>query len=383
MLVTALPLLALAVRGDTPAALVIAIVEAAPYLLATALAFAIGLGRLRVPPRALLIWDCLLRGVLFVGLGVLALSGDLSLPVLVCGLLFGSVFRMVAISSRRLVMTALVEPAGLFAVNGLLSTSQGITLYAAGPVLGGVLSAVGQPGVALLVDGLSFFLLLVVLLVVVPAQSGSVRGTSIPASGLRILRRVPMAARLCVVVFCVNLFYMPVEVALPLLVRGPLGGDGATLGVIWAGFGIGTLIGAIGTNWLRRLPQQRLLVAIIAAQGLVVVLLLLVPTASLATAVFFALGVVYAPFTPVVYTLVQSVLHQDEQQPVLTLWSAVSVLAAPIGLGLAGPLITAVGVHGGLAVSAGLTLVLVPIAGMGLRRDRDRAGDQPVEPVPR
>lgn len=84
--------------------------------------------------------------------------------------------------------------------------------------------------------------------------------------------------------------------------------------------------------------------------------------------VFFVGGLIYAPFTLVVYTIVQRVLAPAEQQPVLTLWTAGSNLAAPLGLALGGPLVQAVGTEGGLIVSALLTIALVPLAAAGLHR---------------
>jgi hypothetical protein len=362
MLLTALPLLALSLHGRISTALAIAVVQTAPYVLATAVAFAVGFSKLRVPPRALLICDCLLRGVLFLGLGVLALRGELTLLTLIGCLLFGSIFRMLALSSRRLIVTEQVEVAGRFAVNGLLGTTTGLALYAIGPVIGGVLSASGNAGIALLADGASFFVLLAAIFLTVRPQSAAAISKIASASGWSILRRVHTAARLFVVVFCFNLFYMPVEIALPLLVHGPLKSNGTGLGVIWAGFGVGALIGAFGTNYLRRLPQQKLLVAIIAAWAAVVGLLGIAPSVPFATVIFFVGGLVYAPFTPVVYTFVQSMLEPDAQQAVITLWAAGSVVAAPIGLALSGPLIAGVGVHGGLLLSALLTIALVPLA---------------------
>jgi hypothetical protein len=259
--------------------------------------------------------DCVLRTVLFSALGLVALSGRLTLVELIAGLLVGSVFRMVALSSRRLVATALVPPADRLAVNGLLGTSSGLAIYAVGPVIGGLLATVANPGIALLVDGLSFVVLLVAVVFAVvfavPPQPGSVAGKALPASGWHILRRLPVAARLFGVEFCFNLFYMPVEVALPLLVRGPLHGNGTALGTIWAGFGVGAVLGAVATNFLRRFHQQRLLVAIIAGWGVVVLLLVVAPSVPVAAAVFFLGGLIYAPFTPVAYTFVQSVLSPD------------------------------------------------------------------------
>jgi MFS family permease len=374
-IITALPLLTLRIHGDVPAPLAISAAEAAPYVLATVLAFTIGLTRLRVPPRASIIVDCLLRGVVLAGLGLMAMADAITLPVLVCGLLFGSILRMVGVSSRRLVVTELVAPQDRLAANGLLGTSQSLAAYAIGPVVGGVLAAGSNPGIALLVDGIAQLPLLAAM-AFVPATSGSVDGDRIPASGLRILRRIPLAARLLVVVFGFNLFYMPVEVALPLLVRGPLHGDGLSLGLIWTGFGVGALIGALLTGLLRKLPERKVLVWIIGLWGTVVVLLTFAPSVPFAIVVFFLGGLVYAPFTPVVYTVVQGVLAPSEQQPVLTLWTAGSNLAAPLGLALGGPLVQAVGTVGGLVVSALLTIALVPVAAAGLRRSVTVASDE-------
>jgi hypothetical protein len=67
--------------------------------------------------------------------------------------------------------------------------------------------------------------------------------------------------------------------------------------------------------------------------------------------------VIYAPFAPVAYGLVQSNLAAAGRQPVLTLWVAGATIAAPIGLMLGGPLVDAAGVRGGLYVSALLAAV--------------------------
>ena len=390
MLLTALPLLTLRIHGSTAPALAIALVQSSPYVLSAGFAFTIGLGRLRPAPRTLLRYDCLLRGPLYTGLGVLALTGRLSLPVLISCLLLGSVLHTAAAGSRRLIATAQVDPAGRLAVNGLLGTSSSLALYAVGPMLGGVLSAVGNPGVALLFDGCSFFVLLAAVRVTIGPRRGAgrgsaadpdqdpgrdpgqaeetVAGSTVPVSGWRVLRRVPAAARLLVVVFCFNLFYMPVEIALPLLVQGKLHQDGTALGAIWAAFGIGALIGAVCTNLLRKLPRTQVLVTIVAGWGLVVLLLAVGRTVPFAVVDFFVGGLIYAPFSPVVYTFVQSVLQPDEQQSVVTLWSAGTLLAAPIGLLLGGPLVTGLGATGALVASAALTLALVPLAATGLRR---------------
>jgi hypothetical protein len=73
-------------------------------------------------------------------------------------------------------------------------------------------------------------------------------------------------------------------------------------------------------------------------------------------------GLVWAPFTPVAYSFLQSGLASDEQQQVVTLWTTGSMVAAPLGLLIGGPLVALAGTAGGLVLSGGLTLLLVPIA---------------------
>jgi hypothetical protein len=370
MILAALPLLTLQIRGRIPAGLAIAAAQASPYVLACALALILGLTRLRIPPRAVVIADSWLRAGMFILLGVLAVTGTLTFWMLVAGLLLGSVFQVAAISGRRLLATGMTEPAGLFAVNGLLGTSTSLATYVIGPVVGGVIAVAASPGAALIADGLTFVVMLAAVYFASPARTSPARDRAGSVSGWHILRRHPAAARLFVVVFCFNLFYMPVEVALPLLVRGPWHGNGAGLGLIWAGFGAGAVIGAVGTALLRNARRQPVLVAIIAAWAGVTILLALCPTVTLAVAVFFLGGLVYAPFTPVAYTFVQSLLTPGEQQPVVTLWSAGALLAGPLGLGIAGPLVSGVGARGGLVVSALLTVALTPFASIGLRQAR-------------
>jgi hypothetical protein len=90
MAITALPLQALRVHGGVQAAPAIAIVQAAPYVLAAAVSFAAGLSRFRMRQRNVLVADCAMRLVLFCALGVLSLTARLSLALLVVTLLVGS-----------------------------------------------------------------------------------------------------------------------------------------------------------------------------------------------------------------------------------------------------------------------------------------------------
>jgi MFS family permease len=369
MLLVAMPVQALSIHGSVPKAIAISMVEAAPFALSTILALAIGLGRVRVPPRTLLTADCALRSVTLAGLGLLAVTHRLTLPVLIVGLLLGATFRMAASSSRRLLATSMAGGSGRFAVNGLLGLNATFALYIVGPVLGGLIVASTSAGAALLFDAGGALILLTAVLASVPRvvkPRDQARRAPSRESGWRILRRRPVAARLLLVEFFFNFFYMPIEVALPLYVRGTLDADASGLGLMWGALGVGAFVGAALVNQLRNLPQRQLLIAIIALWALCPIALAVTGSLTAALIVFGLGGLVWAPFTPVAYSFLQSGLAAHEQQPVVTFWTTGSMLAAPLGLTVGGPLIELAGTTAGLVVSGGLTLLLVPIAALAV-----------------
>jgi MFS family permease len=371
MIIVAMPVQTLSIHGSVPKAIAIGLVEAAPFVLSTILALAIGLGRVRVPPRTLLIADCVLRSMTFATLGVLAVTEQLTLPVLIVGLLFGATFRMAGSSSRRLLATSIAGETGRFAVNGLLGLNATFALYIVGPVLGGVIVASTSAGVALFFDACGALILLVAVLVSVPRavrDRDALRRPRAHESGWRILRRRPVAARLLVVEFFFNFFYMPIEVALPLYVRGTLDADASGLGLMWGALGVGAFVGAALVNQLRNLPQRHVLIAIIGLWAMCPIALAFVGDLTLALIVFGLGGLVWAPFTPLAYSFLQSGLKPDEQQRVVTLWTTGSMVAAPLGLTVGGPLIELAGSTGGLALSGALTLLLLPIAAAAVLR---------------
>lgn len=370
MVVVALPLQVLRIHGPVSAALAIALVEAAPYPAAMALTALFGLGRRRFAARSVLLGDCVLRGATFAILAGLGFSGLLGVWSLAAALAAGSALRMIGKSGRRLAATSLAGDARRYTVNSLLGVNDNAGLYVVGPALGGLIATVAAPAAVFALDALSFAALLTAVTAAVPAVLPSDRSQDEPAtaSGWRVIRGNPVAARLFLVVFLFDLFYMPVEVALPLLVRGPLHATGTALGAVWTAFGLGALLGAVATNHLHRLPQLALLVAIIGGWAASVTGAAAAPSITVAAAAFTAGGLIYAPFTPVAYSLVQRNLTPAEQQPVLTLWVTGATIAAPLGLMLGGPLVEAAGVRGALYASAVVTAILACIAAIWLHQ---------------
>jgi MFS family permease len=388
MTFVALPVLALQLHGAVSPALAVALVTSAPFLLPVLLSLTYGLGRRRFRPRRILVADCVLRGGMFTALGIAGLAGALRLPEFAAALFVGSVLRTLSISSRRLAATGMVDANGRLAVNGLLGTSDSFASYVVGPALGGLLTALGHAPLILLVDGLTYAVLLIVTAVAVPktaspapadpqqpapadpqqATTADSRRTA-TASGWAILRRTPTVASLLVLTFLFNMFYGPVEVAVPLLVTASLHAHTAAIGVLWTSFGIGALAGAAATNMLRRVPRIPLLLGIVAGWAGSMVALAVAPNVLVAALALAAGGLIYGPYTAVAYTILLDALHTDEQQPVLTIWTAATTVALPLGLGIGGPLVAGGGARGGLLASAAVTAVLVVF---GARRVRAR-----------
>jgi predicted MFS family arabinose efflux permease len=344
-------------------------------LVGVPLALAAGLGRYRPDPRGTLLADCALRGTMFVLIGALAATGRLGLWGLVGLLAAGSLIHPLALSSRRLIATDLAGPEQRLAVNALLVTQLSLAAWTIGPALGGLVTATLGAAAALALDGASFLPLLLAALVL-PAGAGR-HGTEPrrrgQRSGLAVLRSRRAVAWLLALTLAVDLLYYPVEVALPIHVERALGGA-QVLGAMWAGFGAGAVAGSLLAGLLSRLPQRYVLVGNITGWALALGAFTASSQVPTALAAFTLGGVLWAPFIPVVYTLVQGEVAPDEQQPVLTIWTAIVVAAAPLGLTLGGPLVTALGAAGTLWISAASTLALGGIALVTLILARDRGG---------
>jgi Transmembrane secretion effector len=372
MAFVAVPLLVLRLPARVDPALALSLVRVAPFLLPVAASLFFGLGRRAFDPRAVLLADAALRGGIYAGLGLLALSGALTLWSLAAGLLAGSVLRLLSGSSRRLVAADLLGEApgrdGQLALNGLIGTSDSLALYVAGPALGGLLAALTSPAFVLLVNGFSCLGLLAAAAFAVPqAAVPAPEEDERARPGWAVLRHTPVALWLFAVVFLFDLWYGPVEVALPLLVTRTLGADSRALGALWTAFGLGALGGAMLTGHLRRYPQRALLLAIVGGWAACTLALALAPGIAVAGVALAIGGAIYGPFTAVAYTMLQGVLRKEELPPVFALWSGGIAVAAPLGFGLGGPLVAAAGTRRGLIASALATAALVPASVWWLR----------------
>src|SRR5690606_507021 len=97
---------------------------------------------------------------------------------------------------------------------------------------------------------------------VAPVDTDAARG------GLALLRNRPELLGLLVLTWLFNFLYGPVEVALPLHVTDDLHAPGTLLGLYWALFGVGAVLGGLAVGALKRLPLWPATLAIVLGWGL-------------------------------------------------------------------------------------------------------------------
>jgi MFS family permease len=327
----------------------------------------------RLHGRQVLMADSWLRAVLLGCVPVAWAAGVLH-PIPYIALLAGSSLLHAWGSAGKYTLLAEMLPADQrLAANALVSSSSSASVII-GPALAGLLATAISPAWIVGLDAVSFAILAL--------QVGRLRGATgegaIEApvnatrsfAGLRLLRGQPELLGILVLTWLFFLLYGPVEVALPLHVTEDLRGQASLLGLYWALFGIGAVVGALGAGALRKLPLWPTTLGIVAGWGAILVPFgLQVPT--LVSLACFALGgVIYGPFTALSFTLFQNRTPAAWLTTVLAARSAALLTASPVGTALGGPLTAAFGPGHVLAGSGVATILLAATAAIMWVRTR-------------
>lgn len=311
-------------------------------------------------------------------------------PALYLALLAGSSLLHAWGGSAKYALAAQVRPAEQrLAANSLLSTSAWVSTIV-GPALAGVLAAAVTPAWIIGLDALSFAVLAV--------RAGRLGGPgrkappgrpagppagsppgAVPGAGLRVLRARPELLGLLAVTWLFNLFYGPVEVALPLFVGEDLHAGAGVLGLYRAAFGIGAVTGALAVGALRRLPLWPVLLGIVAGQGLAMLPFGLHAPAGFSLAGFALGGVIYGPYSALAFNLFQDLTPAAALTTVLALRAAVLLTASPVGAALGGPLTVALGPRRVLA-GTGIAMVIVAACATALWLRRTKTAPGPRHP---
>jgi hypothetical protein len=188
-----------------------------------------------------------------------------------------SAFAAVNQPVRSAVIPAIVGPGGVAAANALAMTVRQAGVIV-GPLLAGVLIGVGDLTILYTVDALGFVAAGLLLRGLPPLPPGgmtgplrlgaAVRGVG---EGFAFLRTQPVLLMTFVVDIIAMLFAWP-QAVFPELSQTTFGGDANSLGWLFAGASIGSLLMGLTSGWVTRVDRQGAVVlAAIAVWGVAII----------------------------------------------------------------------------------------------------------------
>lgn len=312
-------------------------------------------------------------------LGAIALvwaAGTLA-PYVYLALLAGSsVLSAWGNAGEYTLLSQLSGPQGRLAANSLYSAQVSLAVIA-GPALAGVLVAPLGIGSLLAVDAASFAFLgiqswrtrLSTTAAEEPVNSGAAE------SGFWQLRRLGLTS-LIILTWLFFFLYGPVEDALPVYVARELHASAGLLGAYWTSFGAGALVAALVTGTLRNRNIRRVTLLIVAGWGACLLPFAFAPAPVTLTC--FALGgLIYGPFIPLTYTLLQSSTTSASLPAVLAARSAIIMVSSPLGTAAGGPIVAALGAAWTLTASGAATVLLAISTGIiWIRKSQPNHGDR-------
>jgi MFS family permease len=248
----------------------------------------------RLPRVRVMLASDLARGAIVSGVAILATTQQLEVwHVLIASLLFGLVDAFFQPAYTALV-PELAPREHLPSANSLTSMSHHLGRVA-GPMLGAAVVALGGTSGAFAVDAASFFVSAVCLLPLLDLSASRPRTLDVPHTSIlrdvregigTVLAAPVLWISIAVISVCNIALASPYTVALPFLVKSHLNGDIHTLGLFYALFPIGYIIGGV---WLGRSTRIRrrgstIYVALIIAGLMLAMFGLPVPLLGLALA---------------------------------------------------------------------------------------------------
>jgi len=303
-------------------------------------------------------------------------SGALTFPLLlglvfVVGALTGPYF-----AAQRTLVPELVgeEEHAVGKANAFLQSAQRVTMLL-GPAVAGILIAwVGAPSV-LLIDAATYVVSFVLVGVFVTVRSRvepEQRGRFL--DGFRFIVRDPLLRGWCVAFITGDAAWMAFFAAVPVLVVAEYGADPRIAGWIFAAFGVGAVIGnAVAYRLQGRTDGMTLVATLVYGQALPLwVLVFHVPAVAIVGAIVVS-GLFNGLVNPAIHTLLTLSSPPAIRARVLPALTAVMTLSLPLGLAVAGPVLSTAGAHPvlvGFAVTQTAAMTLVSILGLRVRASR-------------
>ncbi|MDQ4059329.1 MAG: MFS transporter, partial [Actinomycetota bacterium] len=260
---TALPLLGAAITRDPGLVAGIAVASRLPWLLFSLISGAIGD---RVDRRLLMGWVQLFRFAVATALGVVAISGWNSLPLVYALAFILGTAETLFDNAAQAIIPALVDRSRLEEANGRLYAAEIAANEFAGPPAGGFLFTVGM-GIPFLVDAATFGGAGALVLALRGRFSPAKRSAEAPAKlrqqiaeGLKWLWQHRLLRTLAAMVGVINMFTTATTSILVLFAIQVLDLGPAGYGVLMTGFAVGSVPGSLlATRISKRIGPGRIL----------------------------------------------------------------------------------------------------------------------------
>jgi MFS family permease len=326
------------------------------------------------------------RGPLMLVIPVLHWTGQLTFGVLVAvafaiGALTGPYF-----SAQRIIVPELLgeDERIVSQATALFQGANRVTLLLGPPFAGVLIGFIGAPSV-LLVDAVTYVVAVTLVALFVPAtrpRESDEEPDGLRA-GLRWVRNDPLirAWRACLILG--DIAFQAIFIGLPVLVVARYDADPRIVGLLFAGWGVGAVVGNVvsyrliphaeGLGWIAR-------VALIQAAPLWV--LVAEAPAEVAVAALFVSGLGNGLINPRLHAITTLRIPARLRPSVMSSLTSLHMISMPVGILGAGPLLDAYGVAPVFAATAAIqTVVMVGVALAALRA-RAAAGRLPAGEPP-
>ncbi|BAZ70236.1 hypothetical protein NIES4106_50270 [Fischerella sp. NIES-4106] len=311
----------------------------------------------RFSPRLVMFVTNVLRGLLVILFAtVVALKITQLWHIYFFAASFG-IFDGFFIPASKSIIPSLVSKEQLIASNTLSQgTSQLILLI--GPALGGLLIATAGIEVAFVIDGITFAITTITLLLMkettakATALHGELNQNSVSTkktmnliAGMRegfdyAWRNQPLRIFLLVMVILNFLFIGPLQVGMTSLAHSRFPGGAVALGILQSAWGGGGLIGTLTPQFVKNLPNIGVLLLTIASvQGFGLFLLGFIGNIALASITIAVLGFCSCIFTVVGITWIQKQTQPEMLGRVMSLGMFSAFGIAPLSFAIAGILV--------------------------------------------
>lgn len=333
----------------------------------------------RLPKRHILYATQSVSGIISLFLGILTVTGVVQLwMVYVTAMVLGCT-KIFDNPARQTFVREMVGPERLTNAVSLNSMEMNLARVV-GPTLAGILVATVGIGACFIIDGLSYIVVIAMLVVMradelQPARRLA-RAKGQLMEGLRYVWSEPVLRTTLVMMALIGTFTYEFQVVLPLLSEFTFMTGASGYAALTAAMGVGAVVGGLYTAG-RGSSTMRMLVISATLFGLSVILTSLAPSLNFALVGMVIVGFFSINFTSIGNVTLQLNSAQEMQGRVMSLWSVAFLGTTPIG----GPVMGAVGEHMGArwALLIG-GIAAVAAAGIGLAAIRKHFSERETIP---